>query len=83
MISEDRFLELVESENKVKEWCWLQVVQKLLLEWSGESIVFYSRIMAIIHSDYSTTRLRLVLQFSSSWIIVIIIRSLKNVGTIY
>jgi hypothetical protein len=32
----------------------------------GESIVFNSGIMAIIHSDDSTTRLRLVLEFSSS-----------------
>jgi hypothetical protein len=32
----------------------------------GESIVFNLGIMAIIHSDDSTTRLRLVLEFSSS-----------------
>jgi hypothetical protein len=37
-----------------------------------------SRIMDIcIHSDDSTTRLQLVLQLSFSWIITIIIRSLK------
>jgi hypothetical protein len=35
----------------------------------------------IIHSDDFTTRLRLVLEFSSFWIVAIIIRSLKNVCT--
>jgi ASC-1-like (ASCH) protein len=32
----------------------------------GDSIVFNSRIMAIIHSDDSTTGLRLMLEFSLS-----------------
>jgi hypothetical protein len=36
------------------------------------------RMSAIIYSGDSTTHLRLVLEFSSSWIIGIIIPSLKN-----
>jgi hypothetical protein len=41
------------------------LISKIAFSWysRGESIVFYSRIIAIIHSDDSTTRLRLVLQF--------------------
>jgi hypothetical protein len=41
---------------------------KIVFSWYSreESIVFKSRTMANIHSDDSTTRLRLVLQFASS-----------------
>jgi hypothetical protein len=54
------------------------VNSKSRIETRQDCIVFNSRIMAI-HSDDYTTLLRLVLEFSSSWIMAVIIRLLKNV----